>query len=255
MSDFGQLLFGQKFVRWPGKKKRLSAPEKALIGATHGSQLPPPLIVPLGDQALLVRFGAALSEDANLAAIGLARAIDGDRPVGVREVVPSLVSVLVTYDPLQISADRLAGELRLMVGRAQHAVAKKRRKRTIAVRYGGADGPDLVEVAAALRMSPEELVARHCGGTIRVLATGFAPGFVYCGFHPSDLRLPRRTDVRPEVPPGSILFAVGQTAIAATAIPTGWHVIGRTEFRNFDPDREPPTLLAAGNSVGFKAVS
>ena len=86
------------------------------------------------------------------------------------------------------------------------------------------------------------------------LTTGFAPGFVYCGFHLEALNLPRRDLVRPQVPAGSVLFAAGQTAIAATDIPTGWHVIGRTDLRNFDPAAVPPTRLRAGDSVVFEAI-
>ena len=86
----------------------------------------------------------------------------------------------------------------------------------------------------------------------RAAAAGFAPGFVYCGFHADRLRLPRRTGVRPPVAPGSVLFAAGQTAIAATSVPTGWHVIGRTAFRNFDPDTMPPTRLSEGDLVRFE---
>jgi allophanate hydrolase subunit 1 len=48
-----------------------------------------------------------------------------------------------------------------------------------------------------------------------------------------------------------VLFAAGQTAIAATPIRTGWHVIGRTAFQNFDPQRSPPTRLSAGDLVQF----
>ena len=90
---------------------------------------------------------------------------------------------------------------------------------------------------------------------LRVLATGFAPGFVYCGFHGEGMVLPRRATVRQMVAAGSILFAAGQTAIAATDIPTGWHVIGRTDFRNFSADRNPPTLLRAGDAVCFEVAS
>jgi len=85
-----------------------------------------------------------------------------------------------------------------------------------------------------------------------VLATGFAPGFVYCGLHESALNIPRRVKIHSRVAPGSILFAAGQTAITATPIPTGWHVIGRTGFANFSPDRDPPTLLEAGDMVRFR---
>jgi inhibitor of KinA len=123
----------------------------------------------------------------------------------------------------------------------------------VQVRFGGADGPDLEAVAHSLHLNTAEFVKAHNQAPLRVLATGFAPGFVYCGFHPPGLVLPRRTQVRRAVPAGSILFAAGQTAIAATEIPTGWHVIGRTGFRNFDPGAASPTRLAAGDRVVFEA--
>ncbi|MNT82092.1 Kinase A inhibitor [compost metagenome] len=87
-----------------------------------------------------------------------------------------------------------------------------------------------------------------------MLTTGFAPGFIYCGFHPEGLVVPRRTSVRANVPAGSVLFAAGQTAIAATEIPTGWHVIGSTPLRNFLPENDPPTLVHAGDEIRLEEV-
>jgi len=211
-----------------------------------------PEIMPLGDRGLLVRFGRTLSDDANRAAIAFARQLRARLPDGVREIDPNLVSVLLTYDPRVMAFERLAGEVRLLLsvapGAASKAVPGAQR---IAVTFGGEGGPDLEEAAAALKLSPAEFVAAHNSTPLRVLTTGFAPGFVYCGFHPEALRLPRRTTVRPPVPPGSILFAAGQTAITATAVRTGWHVIGRSAFRNFDPSADPPTKLLEGDSVTF----
>ncbi|MDF2984487.1 MAG: allophanate hydrolase subunit 1, partial [Devosia sp.] len=89
---------------------------------------------------------------------------------------------------------------------------------------------------------------------LRVLATGFAPGFVYCGMHPEALAVPRRAAVRRQVPAGTVLFAAGQTAITSTPIPTGWHVIGHTGFRNFDPAAEPPSAVRAGDSIEFEVA-
>ena len=85
-----------------------------------------------------------------------------------------------------------------------------------------------------------------------MLATGFAPGFVYCGFHEAELALVRREHVRPLVEAGAVLFAAGQTAIAATPIRTGWHIIGRTAFQNFDALAAPPTRLSAGDLIRFE---
>ena len=104
-------------------------------------------------------------------------------------------------------------------------------------------------------MSVYVFVSQHNAVPLRVLTTGVAPGFVYCGFHPETMRLARRTSVRPPVLPGSVLFAAGQTAITSTAVPTGWHVIGRTAFRNFDPGASPPTALREGDRVIFEALS
>ncbi len=210
-----------------------------------------PVIVPLGDRALLVRFGRSLSDAANQAAIGFARLLQERAPRGIEEIVQSLVSVQVSYDPNTVTLNQLAGELALLLSLPVAPPHVSGRIRTIDVSFGGGDGPDLGAVAQSLGLSEASFIDRHNREVLRVLATGFAPGFVYCGFHPGDLIVPRRTSVRDSVPAGSILFAAGQTAMAATSVPTGWHLIGRTAFRNFDPQRQPPTQLMAGEHVQF----
>jgi KipI family sensor histidine kinase inhibitor len=204
-----------------------------------------PVLLPLGDGALLVRFGDSLSEAANRSAVALTRRLEAEPIRGVLEVVPNLVSVLVRYDPLQAQPQAIAGELRLRLYRLDRAAAAPRHW-TIPVRF---DGADLDEVATLVGLSRAQFIELHNASPLRVLATGFAPGFVYCGMHPAELVVPRRTAVRPSVPAGSLLFAAGQTAITAIEMPTGWHVIGSTSFRNFDPQTDPPTLLTAGDTI------
>lgn len=212
---------------------------------------PTPTIVPLGDSSILVRFGTALDDAANRAAIALARTLDRLPIAGVNEVVPNLVSVLLRYDPVAgPSPAAIAGELRLRLFELADDAPRTARW-TIPVVF---DGPDLAAVAAALAIAPDQFIAAHNAHPLRVLATGFAPGFVYCGLHADDLVLPRRTEVRSAVPKGSVLFAAGQTAITATEMPTGWHVIGHTDFANFDPAHQPPTRLGAGDVVRFKVA-
>lgn len=216
--------------------------------------LPIPRIVPLGDSALLVRFSDRIGDEATSAVVAFARTAEDARLPGVTEIVPNLVSVLLLYDPTRITFTGLSAELRLAISRPRDD-ADETRSHSIAIRFGGADGPDLDAVAEALGMDSHTFIARHNGAPLRILATGFAPGFVYCGLHAEDMRLPRRNAVRDRVPPGSVLFAAGQTAITSTPIPTGWHVIGRTDFSNFDPAGTPPTLLRAGDSVIFEAMA
>ena len=204
-----------------------------------------PAILPLGDVAVLVRFGDALSAEANREAIAFAARLDADVPEGVEEIAPGLVSVLLRTRP-NVDFWRLSGELRLRMEGSHEE--RPGRTVTIPIVY---DGDDLMDVCSKLKLAPGDFVVRHGGTPLRVLATGFAPGFVYCGFHSPLLVVPRREQVRPMVPAGTVLFAAGQTAIAATPIRTGWHVIGRTTFQNFDPAANPPTTLAPGDTVHF----
>lgn len=208
-----------------------------------------PLITPLGDSALLVRFGDTLDDDANRAAIGFARQIVDASLPGVLEVVPNLASVLVRYDAREADYNRVAGEVRTMPHDGLEADTGT--THTVAVKFEGAD---IGEVARLVHMDVHGFIAAHNEKPLRVLTTGFAPGFVYCGFHPPALHLPRRAKIRRSVPAGTVIFAAGQTAIAATPIPTGWHVIGTTEFRNFDPRREPPTVFRAGDTIRFEVA-
>ena len=214
------------------------------------SKTPQPTLVPLGDMALLVRFGDRLAEEANAAAIAFARQLQNEAIPGVLEIVPNLISVLLRYDATVLSFAQLAGELRLRLAAFEPDITPNA-EQTVEVQF---TGPDIGQVADTLGMTIEAFVQAHNASSLRILSTGFAPGFVYCGLHPSALVIPRRTKVRGSVPAGSILFAAGQTAITATEMPTGWHVIGRTNFINFNPMAEPPTRLTAGEHIRFKAV-
>lgn len=210
-----------------------------------------PLILPLGDRGLLVRFSETLSDEANRAAIAFSARVEMAGVPGVLEVVPNLVSVLLRYEPAAITFDRLAGEVRLLAAAPDGAIVAGAEHR-VAVRF---DGADLDEVAGLVQLSVIEFVAAHNAAPLRVLATGFAPGFLYCGLHPEALVVPRRDVVRRQVPAGTMLFAAGQTAITSTPIPTGWHVIGHTGFRNFDPTAEPPATVRAGDTIRFEVES
>ena len=213
--------------------------------------LGPPTILPLGDAGLLVRFGATLSDEANRATIAFARQLRRAFPAGVVEIDPNLVSVLLKYDPERMSFERLAGEVRLLLSGSHASAIDGGQTYRVAVSFNGAD---LEGVCRGLAMTEAEFVAAHNARPLRVLTTGFAPGFVYCGFHSEAMRLPRRADVRPPVPAGTVLFAAGQTAITSTPVPTGWHVIGTTAFRNFDAAADPPTRLREGDHIAFEVA-
>lgn len=213
-----------------------------------------PRVRRVGDAALSVDFGEAL--DARLAA--RVRALDASlraAPLaGVGERVPTCRALLVLYDPGVTDFEGLAADLCQRAERAAPAPAPSRRH-VIPVRYGGDDGPDLADVARACGRSEAEVVALHAGSDYDAWMLGFLPGFAYLGLLPAELQLPRRASPRARVPAGSVAIAGRQTGVYPFASPGGWHLIGRTSSRLFDPRREPPVLVQPGDRVRFTAVS
>ncbi len=208
---------------------------------------------PLGDAALLLETAEDGTGNATCAALNLAATLEAAPPPGFVAAVPAIASLLVVFDPLQLAHAVLAAHLRGLLANPVTTATAPGRVVPIAVRYGGADGPDLTAAAAALGLSPTELVTLHTAEPYRVMMIGFAPGYPYIGPLPQQLHLPRRATPRAAVPAGSVAIAAGLTGIYPTKLPGGWHLIGRTDVRLFDPTVEPPSLLTPGDYVQFVA--
>jgi inhibitor of KinA len=222
-------------------------------------------MTPLGDRALTVTLGAAVDEPtrrrvqsacARLAALAAAGALPG-----VVELVPAFASVTVHYDPARVAAGeggspyaRLASALGHALDGVEDAAPPPARVVEIPVRYGGAGGPDLDDVARLHGMSADEVVRRHAAGDYVVHMVGFLPGFAYLGGLDPELATPRRASPRAVVPAGSVGIGGQQTGVYPMDSPGGWHLVGRTELRLFDPRRDPPTLLRAGDRVRFRPL-
>lgn len=207
----------------------------------------------LGEAGLLLEARPA-NDAANRAVQMLALALDRLGLPGVLSSVPAINTLLISFDPLQVPLDQLQDQTQRLVAQLDLARAAPPRVLTIPVRYGGADGPDLDEVAAQLGLAPRDVVAEHCAHIYRVLMIGFAPGFPYLGGLPERLHLPRRTTPRAAVPAGSVAIAAGMTGIYPARLPGGWHLIGRSDLRLFDPGAAPPSILEPGDGVRFVAL-
>jgi KipI family sensor histidine kinase inhibitor len=84
---------------------------------------------------------------------------------------------------------------------------------------------------------------------------GFVPGYPYMGDLPAKLHLPRRIDPRTRVPPGSVAIATSMTAVYPYESPGGWHLIGTSPVRFFDPESANGALLGPGDAVKFRPVT
>ncbi|HEX5576948.1 MAG TPA: 5-oxoprolinase subunit PxpB, partial [Gemmatimonadaceae bacterium] len=157
----------------------------------------------------------------------------------------------VYYDPFTVNFPDLRDRLETVLSAAALTDIGIVEPRThlIRVRY---DGEDLDEVARQTGLTTEEVVRIHSGRDYRVYVLGFVPGFAYLGTLDARLSLPRRASPRKQVPPGSVAIAELQTAIYPSATPGGWHLIGRTDVKLFDPDSEAPSLFRVGDTVRFE---
>jgi KipI family sensor histidine kinase inhibitor len=212
----------------------------------------PARLVPAGDAAVLVELGETIDPRLNARVHALARALAGQP--GLLDVAPAYASLLVTYDPAALDYTAVAVHLRAALAALPARPALAGRRRRVPVAYGGEYGPDLPAVARRLGLSEDEVVRLHASRTYRVYMSGFAPGYSYLGELPERLALPRLATPRPSVPAGSVAIAGRQTGIYGVSTPGGWHILGRTPLRLFDPTRDPPCYLAAGDRVRFVPI-
>jgi KipI family sensor histidine kinase inhibitor len=206
-----------------------------------------------GDRALVVEFGDRVDRALSERVLRLDAIIRSDPPAGIVETVPTFRSLTVYYDPFLTSR----GKLQQTIGALADRVDNRRsaaRLWQVPVCYEGEFAPDLAEVARLTGLTPGEVVALHSGTRFHVYMLGFLPGFPYMGDLPPQLELPRRADPRLRVPAGSISIATSLTAIYPYESPGGWHLIGATPIRMFDPERPEPALFAPGDAVSFQPV-
>jgi len=212
-----------------------------------------PRFLPAGESALVVEYGRVIDPLLHDRVLALDAAIALSNIKGIIETVPTYRSLMIHFDPRAITPEALTQTLADLDTQPRQQTRSKKRWR-IPVCYDPSLAEDLGEVADALRMPPDRIVALHVSARYRVYMYGFAPGFTFLGGLPEALTISRRATPRPPAPPGSLLIAGGQALIASIAMPTGWYVLGRTPARVFDPARARPFLTDAGDDLVFEQV-
>ena len=212
-----------------------------------------PLAHPLGDSAITIVFGNERSSDLLQHIHAVAQSIKSAAITHIDDVVPAYLGLTVFYDPLHIGYRELAPRLVELCTSERHSPLNhaSKRKHDLPVRY---DGIDLESVALATGLTIEQVIARHTARTYTVDLLGFVPGFAYLSELDPALQIPRRPQPRPRVAAGSVAIAAAQTGVYPLDTPGGWHIIGSTTTKMFDPARDPPALLAPGDTVRFERV-
>jgi len=214
-----------------------------------------PRFLPAGESHLVVEFAQVINPAINQAVHSLDQQLKSGELLGFKESVPTYASLLISYDPLQLSRDTLIAHCKNLLQQSGKDAPLWRETVEIPVLYGGEWGPDLSDVALKVGLSPSEVIELHAQADYTVYMIGFMPGYPYLGGLNPRLSLPRLATPRTKVPAGSVAIAELQAGIYPLESPGGWHLLGRTPLRLYRPDSSPPVLLRAGQRVRFRPTT
>lgn len=171
-----------------------------------------------------------------------------------RECVEGMREIVVQYDAATL--DRVAAKSLLaeQLANAPLATSHAAARLEIPVCYGGEFGPELGSIAEMLEIDEQQVIEMHTGHRHVVELIGFTPGFAYVSGLRDDLRVPRLSEPRQHVEPGSVGIAGGLTGLYALPGPGGWPLIGRTPLPLFRADDAQPMMLQSGTRIRFVAI-
>ena len=211
-------------------------------------------ILKAADSAIVVEFGSAIDRKTSDRVLALAETLEQARLPGVTEAIATFRSLSVNYDPLTTTGGELEQAITAFVDQPAQS-AHHKRLWAIPACYDPKFAPDIEDVAKAKGLSVAEVAALHAGTQYHVYMIGFVPGYPYMGDLPAKLQLPRRSDPRLRVPPGSLAIATSMTAVYPYESPGGWHLIGTSPVRFFVAASAKGSLLGPGDGVKFEPIS
>ena len=168
-----------------------------------------------GDSSVLVEFGKEISPEINRKITATVQLMKEQHIEGVVDMIPAFCSLLVNYDPRVISYDDLKKRLEILLKMEVTAGEGCRKVYEIPVCYGGEYGPDIENIAEHAGLSVEEVIKIHSSRDYLIYMLGFLPGFCYLGGLDERIHTPVKT---------------------------------------YDPDREIPILVEAGDYIRFVPI-
>ena len=207
-----------------------------------------------GDSSFLLLFGNTIDPDINRKIAATVQLMREQHINGVTDVIPAFCSLLINYDPRVISYEQIKRRMEALVKIDVTAGDTRKRVFEIPVCYGGEYGPDIRNIADHAGLSVEEVIQIHTSRDYLIYMLGFLPGFTYLGGLDERIHTPRLANPRIRIPAGSVGIGGSQTGIYPMDSPGGWQLMGMTPVKTYDPDREVPILVEAGDYIRFVAI-
>lgn len=208
-----------------------------------------------GDSSLLIVFEQSIRPEVNRRIAALVKLIRQQQIEGIVDMIPTYASLLINYNPLVISYSEIYQRIICIVRLDTQVDSIRKKVYEIPVFYGGEYGPDLGTIAEHAGISEDEVVSIHSSQDYLIYMLGFLPGFTYLGGLDERIHTPRLANPRVRIPAGSVGIGGSQTGIYPLDSPGGWQLMGMTPVKTYDPGREKPILVEAGDYIRFRPVS
>lgn len=211
-------------------------------------------ILTAGDSSILVEFGKVISPEINRKITATVQLMKMQHIEGVVDIIPAFCSLLINYDPRVISYEEITERMQHLLKMDAKMDEGKKKIYEIPVCYGGEYGPDIANIAEHAGLTEEEVIKIHSSRDYLIYMLGFLPGFCYLGGLDERIHTPRLANPRIKISAGSVGIGGSQTGIYPLDSPGGWQLMGMTPVKTYDPDREVPILLEAGDYIRFIPV-
>ena len=207
-----------------------------------------------GDSSVLIEFGKEISPEINRKITATVQMMKEQHIEGVVDMIPAFCSLLINYDPRVISFDELKKRLEHLVKLDAKAGKSRKKIYEIPVCFGGEYGPDMENIAKNAGLTEEEVIKIRSSRDFLIYMLGFLPGFCYLGGLDERIHTPRLANPRIKINAGSGGSGGSQTGIYPLDSPGGWQLMGMTPVNTYEPNRETPILVEAGDYIRFVPI-
>ena len=209
----------------------------------------------LSERGLILEYGNRIDPEINGRVRLMAAAIAEKKIPGILSLITTFRSLLVEYDPLCISLDRLNGLVDDIEDRLGDRQPPPGRRFELPTYYGEPYDYDTARIAAHNGISQETVVRVFSEATLTIYMIGFIAALPNIGGLPECLHTPRLPSPRVRLPAGVVGLGGQQVSIGPVDLPSGFNYIGRCFQQIYDPSRFPPSPFEVGDRIRFRAVS
>jgi KipI family sensor histidine kinase inhibitor len=212
-------------------------------------------IMVISDNSIIIEYPPTISQEVNRNIRDLVKEIKNKLSEEIVDIIPAYHNIIVGYDCLEVDPLVLSDKISAIVSEISKSDVKEREIVEIPVCYEDPYGLDMDDVCEMHGISKEELIMKHTKPEYLVYMIGFTPGFPYLGGMDESLATPRKKEPRSKIPAGSVGIAGSQTGVYPITSPGGWQIIGRTPLKLFDPYRDNPVMIEAGQYIKYISIS